>query len=55
MTAPAAPLALLGATLVRALSGRYGLGGALTFLAIALVGGAASMHLPPETRGRQVT
>ena len=34
------------------LSVKYGLGGALTFLAIAFVGGAASIYLLPETRGR---
>jgi len=48
-------LSALAPTVVGALSVRYGLGGALAFLAIAFVGGAASIYLLPETRGRQLT
>jgi MFS family permease len=47
-------LSALAPTVVGALSVRYGLGGALAFLAIAFVGGAASIYLLPETRGRQL-
>jgi MFS family permease len=39
---------------IGALSVRYGLGGALTFLAVAFVLGAASIFLLPETRGRSL-
>jgi MFS family permease len=45
-------LSALSPMIVGFLSVRYGLGGALTFLAIAFVGGAASIYLLPETRGR---
>jgi MFS family permease len=48
-------LSALAPTVVGALSVRYGLGGALAFLAIAFVGGAASIYLLPETRGRELT
>jgi MFS family permease len=48
-------LSALAPTVVGALSVRYGLGGALALLAIAFVGGAASIYLLPETRGRQLT
>jgi MFS family permease len=41
-------------TLIGALSTTYGLGGALTFVAIALVGGAISIYFLPETRGREL-
>ncbi|HEY6178767.1 MAG TPA: MFS transporter [Kofleriaceae bacterium] len=36
------------------LSTQYGLGGALTFLAIAFLGGAVTIYLLPETRGREL-
>jgi MFS family permease len=48
-------LSAFAPTVVGALSVRYGLGGALAFLAIAFVAGAASIYLLPETRGRQLT
>jgi MFS family permease len=48
-------LSAFAPTVVGALSTRYGLGGALAFLAIAFVAGAASIYLLPETRGRQLT
>ena len=47
-------LSALAPTVVGALSTRYGLGGALTFLAVAFAGGAASIYLLPETRGRKL-
>lgn len=47
-------LSALAPTVIGALSVKYGLGGALTFLAIAFVGGAASIYLLPETRGREL-
>jgi MFS family permease len=39
---------------VGALSTQYGLGGALTFLAIAFLGGAVTIYFLPETRGREL-
>ncbi|HZZ85147.1 MAG TPA: MFS transporter [Anaeromyxobacteraceae bacterium] len=47
-------LSALAPTVVGALSTTYGLGGALTFLAVAFAGGAASIYLLPETRGREL-
>ena len=47
-------LSAFAPTVIGALSVRYGLGGALTFLAIAFAGGAASIYLLPETRGREL-
>ncbi len=41
-------------TVVGALATTYGIGGALTFLAIAFVGGALTIFLLPETRGREL-
>jgi hypothetical protein len=41
-------------TVIGLLSTKYGLGGALAFLAIAFVGGALSIYLLPETRGREL-
>jgi MFS-type transporter involved in bile tolerance (Atg22 family) len=40
--------------LVGLLAATYGLGGALTFLAIAFAGGAISIFFLPETRGREL-
>jgi MFS family permease len=45
-------LSALAPTVIGALSTSYGLGGALTFLAIAFAGGAVSIYLLPETKGR---
>ncbi len=47
-------LSALAPTLVGSLSTTYGLGGALTFLAIAFVGGAITIFFLPETRGREL-
>jgi MFS family permease len=47
-------LSALAPTVIGGLSVSYGLGGALTFLAIAFVGGALSIFLLPETKGRQL-
>jgi len=47
-------LSALAPTVIGSLSSQYGLGGALTFLAIAFVAGAISIYLLPETRGRQL-
>jgi MFS family permease len=47
-------LSALAPTLVGSLSTTYGLGGALTFLAIAFVGGAITIYFLPETRGREL-
>lgn len=47
-------LSALAPTAVGALSTRYGIGGALAFLAIAFVAGALSIYLLPETRGREL-
>jgi MFS family permease len=47
-------LSALAPTVVGALSTKYGLGGALTFLAIAFIGGALTIYLLPETRGREL-
>ena len=41
-------------TLVGALATTYGIGGALTFLAIAFAAGAVAIFFLPETRGRQL-
>lgn len=41
-------------TVVGALAGSYGIGGALTFLAIAFIGGAITIFFLPETRGREL-
>jgi MFS family permease len=41
--------------LIGSLATTYGLGGALTFLAIAFLGGAISIYFLPETRGRELT
>jgi MFS family permease len=48
-------LSALAPTLIGSLSMTYGLGGALTFLAIAFLAGAVSIYFLPETRGRQLT
>jgi MFS family permease len=48
-------LSALAPTVVGWLSTSYGLGGALTFLAIAFLGGAVTVFLLPETRGRELT
>lgn len=45
-------LSAFAPTIIGALSTTYGLGGALTFLAIAFTAGAASIYLLPETKGR---
>ena len=47
-------LSALAPTLIGSLSVKYGLGGALTFVAIAFLGGAVSIFLLPETRGREL-
>jgi MFS family permease len=47
-------LSALAPTIIGSLSTTYGLGGALTFLAIAFLGGAISIYFLPETRGRQL-
>ncbi|TMQ15890.1 MAG: MFS transporter [Deltaproteobacteria bacterium] len=47
-------LSALAPTLIGSLSLKYGLGGALTFLAIAFIGGAITIYFLPETRGRQL-
>lgn len=47
-------LSALAPTVVGGLASRHGLGGALTFLAVAFAGGAASIYLLPETRGREL-
>ena len=44
-------MSALAPTAIGALSTRYGLGGALGFLAIAFTGGAISIYLLPETKG----
>jgi MFS family permease len=48
-------LSAFAPTLIGALSTTYGLGGALTFLAIAFVGGAITIFFLPETRGRELS
>jgi MFS family permease len=48
-------LSALAPMLIGSLSMTYGLGGALTFLAIAFVGGAIMIYFLPETRGRELT
>jgi MFS family permease len=47
-------LSALAPTLIGSLSVKYGLGGALTFVAIAFLGGAVSIFFLPETRGREL-
>jgi MFS family permease len=47
-------LSAFAPTVIGGLSVKYGLGGALTFLAIAFVGGAVSIYLLPETKGREL-
>jgi MFS family permease len=47
-------LSALAPTLIGSLSVTYGIGGALTFLAIAFVGGAVTIYFLPETRGREL-
>jgi MFS family permease len=47
-------LSALAPTLIGSLSLTYGIGGALTFLAIAFVGGAITIYFLPETRGREL-
>jgi MFS family permease len=47
-------LSALAPTLIGYLSTQHGLGGALTFLAIAFLGGAVTIYLLPETRGREL-
>ena len=47
-------LSALAPTLIGSLSTTYGLGGALTFLAIAFLAGAISIYFLPETRGREL-
>jgi MFS family permease len=48
-------LSAFAPTIIGALSTQYGLGGALTFLAIAFTGGALSIYLLPETKGKALT
>jgi MFS family permease len=48
-------LSALAPTLIGVLSTTYGLGGALTFLAIAFLGGAITIFFLPETRGRELS
>ncbi|HEX3764209.1 MAG TPA: MFS transporter [Kofleriaceae bacterium] len=48
-------LSALAPTLIGSLSTTYGLGGALTFLAIAFLGGAITIFFLPETRGRELS
>lgn len=48
-------LSAFAPTIVGLLSSTYGLGGALTFLAIAYLAGAVAIFTLPETRGRQLT
>jgi MFS family permease len=48
-------LSALAPTLIGSLSTTYGIGGALTFLAIAFVGGAITIFFLPETRGRELS
>lgn len=47
-------LSAFAPTIVGLLSSTYGLGGALTFLAIAYLAGAIAIFTLPETRGRQL-
>jgi MFS family permease len=47
-------LSALAPTLIGSLSLRFGLGGAIAFLAIAFLGGAISIYFLPETRGREL-
>jgi MFS family permease len=47
-------LSALAPTVIGYLSTEHGLGGALTFLAIAFLGGAVTIFLLPETRGREL-
>lgn len=48
-------LSALAPTVIGSLSTTYGIGGALTFLAIAFVAGAVAIFFLPETRGRALT
>jgi MFS family permease len=47
-------LSAFAPTLIGSLSVKYGLGGALSFVAIAFLGGAISIFFLPETRGREL-
>lgn len=48
-------LSAFAPTLIGALSARYGLGGALTFLALAFLAGALCIFLLPDTQGTELT